>query len=84
MAGEYLFDDLEKDLLNLRKNEGCSPSRMQESGTVVDILGGRNQPYKTLRRRLISAIRSIPDQRDTELLLAVFALSEILPQTSWK
>ena len=76
MPGEHLFDDLFQDLLDLRKNEGCTPARMRESGTVISILGGTRQPFKTLKARFVSAICAIPNQQDTELLLAVFSLSE--------
>ncbi len=81
MSGIYLFDDLILDLTNLRKNEGCTPARLRESGTVVDILGGKTLPYRTLKASLVSAICAVPDQRDTDLLLALFALEDAYTYT---
>ena len=76
MRGINLFDDLVDDLLRLRKNDGCTPNRIRESPAVIEILGGHQQLFGRLKARLISAIRALPSQRDTELLLAVMALTE--------
>lgn len=66
--------DLEDDLLYLRKGPGVTPARVASVGTLRLVLGGAQEPFASLRQRLVSAICSLPDE-DEALLLDVFGLS---------
>ena len=66
--------DLEDDLLYLRKGPGATPARVASVGTLRLVLGGAQEPFESLRQRLVSAICSLPDE-DEVLLLDVFGLS---------
>ena len=46
MGDRGLFDDLQDDLKRLRRNDGCTPERLQELMTLRDILGGDQLPFR--------------------------------------
>ena len=75
MADTGRFEDLITDLIYLRKDAGFTPRRMRMATTFLDIIGGE-QTYESARVRLISAVNALPNQQDTEVLLAAFALDD--------
>ena len=68
------IQDLEADLLYLRKGAGVTPERVNAAGVLRLVLGGQDLSYADVRERLVSAIRSL-HEADAELLMDVFALS---------
>lgn len=76
------LDDMEADSLRhyldwLRKNEGFIQRRITRTSVLDRVLRGTEEDtYERLKNRFISAIHSLDDEREAELLLDVFALSE--------
>lgn len=76
MAGRKQFEDLLTDLIYLRKDAGFTPRRVREASVFLEVVGGKEQVYEHIKARLISAIYALPDQRDTDILLAAMALAK--------
>ena len=75
MAGTGRFEDLLTDLIYLRKDAGFTPRRVRTATTFLDVIGGE-QTYESAKARLLSAVNALPEQRNTEILLAALALDE--------
>lgn len=72
-AGSRNMEDLVADLYYLRKGAGFTPDRARHAGILLDILGGREQPYPLMRERLLAAIDTL-DEEKALLLRAAFGL----------
>lgn len=76
------LDDTEAESLRsyldwLRKNDGFIQRRITRNSMLDRVLRGTEEDtYERLKSRFISAIHSLDDEREVELLLDVFALSE--------
>lgn len=69
------FEDLITDLIYLRKGTGFVPDRVfKNAGVFLKIIGGKQQPFETIKVRLMSAIDSLPNKQDAEALSVAFAL----------
>jgi hypothetical protein len=75
MADKNQLEDLITDLMYIRKDAGFTAQRMREASTLIEILGGGEQDYAALKARLISALDALPEQDDTDILRAAFALA---------
>lgn len=71
---ENKIEDLIDDLIYLRKGLGFIPSRIYRADTFMSMIGGKNQVFENIEIRFISAIRSLPDKRNVEALLAAYGL----------
>lgn len=58
------------DLRYLRKGAGLTLARLARATAVVQACGGADQPMETVRERLLSAVRSLDDERDRAALLS--------------
>lgn len=58
------------DLRYLRKGPGLTLARLARATAVVAACGGSDQPMETVRERLLSAVRSLPDGREPAALAA--------------
>lgn len=68
------IDDLITDLIYLRKSLGFVSARVYEADTFMDVIGGKNQIFESIKIRFIAAIRSLPDIQNVEALLAAYGL----------
>jgi hypothetical protein len=69
------FEDLIADLIYLRKDTGFAPNRVfGKTDVFLNVIGGKQQPFETIKTRLISAIDSLPDRQNAEALMVAFAL----------
>lgn len=68
------IDDLITDLMFLRKGLGFVSSRVFEASTFMSVIGGKNQIFESIKIRFIAAIRSLPDERNVDALLAAYGL----------
>lgn len=69
------LEDLLTDLIYLRKDAGFTPRRYRQASAFLVSIGG-DQPFSSARKHLLSALYALPEQRDTELLLAALALAD--------
>lgn len=70
----YTPGDVLSDLLTLRKGAGFTSERFANAASLLEALGGSNEPADLLHERFESAIHSLHDT-DEALLLGVFALA---------
>lgn len=68
------IDDLIDDLIYLRKDTGFVSSRIYEADSFIDVIGGKNQIYESIKIRFEAAILSLPNKQDGEALLAAYGL----------
>jgi hypothetical protein len=76
LAGFSMFEDLLTDLIYLRKESGFTPRRMRSASVFLEVVGGQEQAFDSVKARLVSAINALPDQKDTAVLMAALALDE--------
>jgi hypothetical protein len=69
-----LYEDLITDLIYLRKDKGFTANRLRNASTLLQVLGGNGQDFTDLRVRFVSAINSLPDKHQAEVLLAAYSL----------
>lgn len=74
MNGINHYEDLMEDLIYLRKDAGFHPRRFRQASVFLECIGGE-QTYEMAKKRLLSAVYALPEQRDTEFLLMALALS---------
>lgn len=68
------IEELVDELLLLRKEKGFTPSRALDMPTLLQVMGGNNQDFQTIKHRFISAIDVISDKELAECLLASYGL----------
>lgn len=68
-------EQIENELLYLRKRAGFGRERLAGLGALVRLLGGPDEPADMLAERFESAVRSLHDA-DSDLLLGVYGLAD--------
>lgn len=70
-----IYEGLIDDLIYLRKGEGFASAKLRNATNLLAVLGGKNQNFKDLAVRFISAINSLPDEKSAQVLLSAYGLT---------
>ncbi len=75
MSSREFWEDLNYELVLLRKGKGFTVERVKKLRTFTFLLG-ENLDFVNLKLRFVAAISALPDKELSELLLAIYGLSE--------
>ena len=64
------------DLIRLRRGDGFTAARLQNSPNVIHLLDGRNKTFPQLKATFISAVSALPNRQDIDVLMMALALDD--------